>query len=197
MSSTPATPALPRRRLLEDALRSGIRRALQSSQKVSPSPTPNDLGGKVAFRRWMYRGGRPNRLAKILNGFSAALHSSGIFPSYVTLEVMGRKSGKVISFPLVMTVLNGERYLVSMLGEETNWVRNVKAAEGKARLVHGRSEQVLLEEVDVEQRAPILKAYLRIAPGARPHIPVSKDAPISEFEKIAAKYPVFRVETIK
>jgi hypothetical protein len=146
----------------------------------------------------MYRGGRPNKLAKILNRVSAILHSLGIFPYYfVTLEVVGRKSGKIISFPLAMTVINGERYLVSMLGEETNWVRNVKAAGGKARLRHGISEQVLLEEVDVKQRAPILEAYLQLAPGARPHIPVSKDAPVAEFEKIASKYPAFRVETIK
>jgi hypothetical protein len=46
-------------------------------------------------------------------------------------------------------------------------------------------------------RAPILKAYLQLAPGARPHIPVNKDAPVSEFEKIASKYPVFRLETVK
>jgi len=83
----------------------------------------------VAFHRWMYRGARPNTLAKILNRGAAILHSLGIFPNYfVTLEVVGRKSGKLISFPLAMTVMNGERYLVSMLGEETNWVRNVKAA---------------------------------------------------------------------
>ena len=96
-----------------------------------------------------------------------------------------------------MTVMNGERYLVSMLGEETNWVRNVRAASGKARLIHGITEQVLLKEVDIRQRAPILKAYLQLAPGARPHIPVSKEAPIPEFEKIASKYPIFRVETMK
>jgi len=146
----------------------------------------------------MYREGRPNQLAKILNRISATLHSLGIFPNYfVTLEVVGRKSGKIISFPLAMIVMNGERYLVSMLGDETNWVRNVKAAKGKVILRHGIREQVLLEEVDVRQRAPILKAYLKLAPGARPHIPVSKDAPVSEFEKIASKYPVFRVETMK
>ena len=138
----------------------------------------------MAFKRWMYRGGRPNKIAKIQNRFWAILHSLGILPDrFVTLEVVGRKSGKMISFPLAMTVMNGERYLVSMLGEETNWVRNVKAAGGKARLRHGISEQVLLEEVDVRQRAPILKAYLQLAPGARPHIPISKDAPVSEFEK--------------
>ena len=146
----------------------------------------------------MYRGGRPNIVARIQNRGWAILHSLGIFPGrYVTLEVVGRKSGKMVSFPLAMTVINGERYLVSMLGEDTNWVRNVRAAGGKARLIHGISEQVLLEEVEISQRAPILKAYLQIAPGARPHIPVSKDAPIAEFEKIVSKYPIFRLEAIK
>ena len=152
----------------------------------------------MAFKRWMYRGRHPNLLAKIQNRGWAILHSLGIFPErFVTLEVVGRKSGKIVNFPLAMTVLNGERYLVSMLGEDTNWVRNVRAASGKARLVHGKSEQILLEEVDSSQRALILKAYLQIAPGARPHIPVSKDAPISEFEKIASMYPVFRLKTIQ
>jgi deazaflavin-dependent oxidoreductase (nitroreductase family) len=152
----------------------------------------------MAFHQWMYRDGRPNRLAIILNRGWAFIHSLGIFPNYfVTLEVVGRQSGKTIRFPLAMTVLNGERYLVSMLGKDANWVRNVKAAGGKARLRHGRSEQVCLEEVDASQRAPILKAYLQIAPGARPHIPIRKDAPVSEFEKIASQYPVFRLETIQ
>lgn len=152
----------------------------------------------MALKRWMYRGGRPHALAKIQNKFWAMIHSLGILPAnFVTLEVAGRKSGKTIRFPLAMTLMNGERYLVSMLGEDTNWVRNIRAAGGKAKLVHGRSEQVLLEEVDVRQRAPILKAYLQLAPGARPHIPISKDASVSEFVKIAAKYPVFRVETTK
>ena len=30
--------------------------------------------------------------------------------------------------PLVVATVGGERYLVSMLGEEVNWVRNVRAA---------------------------------------------------------------------
>jgi F420H(2)-dependent quinone reductase len=124
------------------------------------------------------------------------VHSLGIWPNYlVTLEVVGRQSGKTISFPLAVTVMDGERYLVSMLGAEANWVRNVKAARGKATLRHGISEQVILEEVDVRQRAPILKAYLQLAPGARPHMSINKDAPISEFELIASKYPVFKLKT--
>ncbi|CUS04996.2 conserved protein of unknown function [Candidatus Promineifilum breve] len=148
----------------------------------------------MAIKRWMYRGGRPNGVAKFLNGISAKLHTTGIAPNYmVTLEVVGRKSGKVISFPLVMTVIDGERYLVSMLGEEANWVHNLKAAGGRATLRHGENEHVLLEDEDPAQRPPILKAYLKIAPGARPHMAVDKDAPLSEFEKVAADYPVFRV----
>ena len=152
----------------------------------------------MTLKRWMYRGGHPNRLTKIINQGWALIHSLGLFPNYlVTLEVAGRQSGKIISFPMAMTVIDGERYLVSMLGEDTNWVRNVRAAGGKARLRHGRTEQVFLDEVEISRRAPILKAYLKLAPGARPHIPVSKDAPISEFEKIASKYPVFQLEPIK
>jgi hypothetical protein len=49
--------------------------------------------------------------------------------------------------------------------------------------------------VEVSRRAPILKAYLQHAPGAQPHFPVRPDAPIAEFEAIAAGFPVFRVET--
>jgi len=150
----------------------------------------------MAFHRWLYRDGHPNRLARILNRGWALVHSLGVLPNYlVTLEVVGRHSGKTISFPLAMVVMNGQRYLVSMLGEEANWVRNVQAAGGRARLRHGISEQVILKDVDASQRAPILKAYLRIAPGARPHIPISKDAPVAEFENITSQYPVFRVET--
>ena len=152
----------------------------------------------MALKRWLYRGGRPNKLAKILNQGWAFIHATGIFPNYlVTLEVTGRQSGKKIDFPLAMTVLNRERYLVSMLGENTNWVRNVRAAHGKAILRHGIVEDVLLDEVDVSRRAPIIKAFLQHAPGARPHIPVDQDAAVSEFEKIASRYPVFQVKRLE
>jgi hypothetical protein len=86
-----------------------------------------------------------------------------------------------------------ERYLVSMLGDNADWVRNAHASAGAAVLRHGTSEEVRLEDVPVSQRAPILKAYLQVAPGARPHFDVSRDAPLAEFEKVAARYPVFRV----
>jgi deazaflavin-dependent oxidoreductase (nitroreductase family) len=111
----------------------------------------------------------------------------------VALEVIGRKSGRTISFPLVMVTVDGERYLASMLGDNTQWVRNVRAAGGKAVLRRGGREEVQLVEIPVDQRAPILKAYLQLADGARPHVPVDKDAPLGDFERIAAAYPVFRL----
>jgi hypothetical protein len=92
-----------------------------------------------------------------------------------------------------MAVVEGERYLVSMLGAEAAWVRNVKAAAGRAVLRHGRTEQVRLEELPLERRAPVLKVYLQCAPGARAHVTVDKDAPLEDFEAIAAQFPVFRV----
>jgi deazaflavin-dependent oxidoreductase (nitroreductase family) len=146
------------------------------------------------LKRWLYRGNRPHGLARLLNRGWAFLHARGIAPGYlVTLEVHGRRSGRPISFPLVMVSVGGERYLVSMLGADAAWVANVRAAGGHALLVHGRREAVRLEELEVEKRAPILKDYLKRAPGARPHVPVSKDAPLEDFEAIAADFPVFRV----
>lgn len=146
------------------------------------------------FKQWLYRGNRPNVIAKVLNRFWAIVHSTGIAPNYfVTLEVPGRKSGRLVSLPLVMVVLDGERYLVSMLGENAQWVLNVRANDGRAVIRSGKREEVLLEDVHTDQRAPILKAYLRRAPGARPHVTVDKDAPLEEFEQIAGEYPVFRV----
>lgn len=146
------------------------------------------------FKRWMYRGDRPRTLARVLNHGWALLHAAGIAPDYlVTLEVVGRKSGKRISFPLVMVSVDGRRYLVSMLGPNASWIRNLEAAGGQATLRHGRAEQVRLEEIEVAERAPIIRTYLQRAPGARPHVPVDKDAPLPEFAAIAARIPVFRI----
>lgn len=51
----------------------------------------------------------------------------------------------------------------------------------------------MLQEVDVGQRAPILRCYLQRASGARAHIPVDHRAPVEAFETVAARYLVFRI----
>lgn len=146
------------------------------------------------FTRWLYRGQRQSRMAWVLNWVSAAIGFVGLAPNYlVTLQVVGRRSGRVSSFPLVMAIVDGQRYLVSMLGTRVPWVLNLAAANGRAVLRHGRREEVRLEEVPVALRAPILKAYLQRAPGARPHIAIDKDAPLADFERLASSLPVYRV----
>ena len=147
------------------------------------------------YLRWLYKGGRPNRFAKMQNQVSALAFAAGMWPSRAgTLEVRGRRSGKTVSFPVVIADYEGERYLVSMLGSEANWVRNLEADGGRAELRHGKREAVTLVEVDPASRAPIIRRYLTLAPGARPHIPVDRTAPLGEFEQIAADYPVYRIE---
>lgn len=147
-----------------------------------------------ATRRRLYAGGRPGGLARLLNRGQAALHSAGIWPKRLaTLEVTGRRSGRRIALPVVIADFEGERYLVAMLGEGTDWVANVRAARGRAVLRHGKREEVHLEEVPPARRAAALRRYLQVAPGARAHFSVDQRAPLSEFEAIAPQHPVFRI----
>jgi deazaflavin-dependent oxidoreductase (nitroreductase family) len=143
----------------------------------------------------MYRTGRPGALARAMNRISAVQFSAGMLSPAraMTLEVRGRRTGRLISLPVVVAGYQGGRYLVSMLGNDANWVHNVRAAGGRAVLRRGRRQEVRLEEVQPADRAPILRRYLEVAPGARPHVPVDRHAPLAEFERIAGQFPVFRI----
>jgi len=147
------------------------------------------------MKQWIYRGGRPGLIARTLNKIMAIGYSAGVLSpaQAATLEVKGRRTGVPVSFPVMVADYNGERYLVSMLGNDANWVRNVRAADGRAVLRHGTREQVHLKDVEPGARAPILRRYLAVAPGARPHLPVDRHAPLAEFEQIADQFPVFRI----
>ncbi|MEV6324913.1 nitroreductase/quinone reductase family protein [Nocardia sp. NPDC051787] len=147
------------------------------------------------YLRWLYRTGRPNMFARLQNRFSATLFAWGVLPRRVAaLGIIGRRTGRLIWFPVVLTEVDGERYVVSMLGTNTNWVRNLTAADGHAILRHGVRETVHLAEVAPDRRGPILRQYLRIAPGARPHILIGPNAAPAEYEQIAPDFPVFRIE---
>ena len=146
------------------------------------------------FKRWLYRDDRPHLTARVLNRGWAVVHSAGLWLSRLaTVEVRGRKTGRTISLPVVIADYEGERYLVSMLGKDANWVRNVEAADGRAMLRHGRRELVRLEDVAEDERPAILRRYLACAPGARPHFGIDRRAPLEEFAPIAAKTRVFRI----
>lgn len=119
----------------------------------------------------------------------------GLLPdNLVTLLVKERGSGRMIGHVLVPVVYEDRRYLVSMLGDKSNWVLDQRATGGVAFLKRGRKEAVNLVEIPPETRAPILKAWCQIATSGRQHLPVAYDAPLSEFATVAADYPVFRVD---
>lgn len=149
------------------------------------------------LKRWIYRNDRPNPFAKLLNRFFGRRYRSGGLLARsrdVELEVLGRVSGRPVAFPIVLVDFDGATYAVSMLGANANWVHNVRAAHGHAIVRHAGAYSVRLIEVPVADRAPILQRYLQVAPGARPHIPVDRSAPIADFDAIAADFPVFRVD---
>jgi hypothetical protein len=145
--------------------------------------------------RLFYRAGRPNIAGRAAGRAWALASGRGLGRDFlVALETTGHRSGRISSIPIVIGDYEGERYVVSMLGERSPWVRNVRAAGGRAVIRHGRRHDVRLVEVPTDARAPIIKAYLDRAVGARPHIPVDHSAPVEAFEPIAATYPVFRIE---
>jgi deazaflavin-dependent oxidoreductase (nitroreductase family) len=143
--------------------------------------------------REMYAGGRGDERARWYARQWNRVFRLGLLPRrWVTLEVPGRRSGRLTSFPLGMADLDGRWYLVSMLGE-CNWVANVRAAEGEVVLRRRRRRAVRLVEVPVERRGAILRRYVDKVPGARPHIPVPRGAPEAAFAAIAEHHPVFEV----
>jgi deazaflavin-dependent oxidoreductase (nitroreductase family) len=147
------------------------------------------------YARWMYRSGRPNWVARPQNRLSSILFGMGLLPRRVaSLEVRGRRTGKGVSFPIVIADWEGNEYVVSMLGEQANWVQNVRAADGVAVLRRGHREEVVLKEVGAADRAPIIRRYAAVAPGGRPHLGLRRTASLEECEELAPSTPVFRID---
>lgn len=158
-------------------------------------PAPYRDPAEQSYLRFFYRDWRPTRLGKLVTGILAWVSGLGILPPVlVTLQVRGRRSGRLRSKILVVAEYEGQRYLVSMLGNNSEWVRNVRAAGGEAFVKRGRSRPVRLTEIPAAERAPILKEYCQVATSGRYHFPVAYDAPIEEFRAVAERYPVFRID---
>jgi len=121
----------------------------------------------------------------------------GLLPDLLlTLRTKDRLTGRLQAHVLAPATYEGHRYLVSMLGEGSNWVQNVRAMNGAAYIQRVVIRPVLLTEIPAVQRAPILKAWCQIATSGRRHLPVPYDAPVSAFEAIARDYPVFRIDAV-
>jgi deazaflavin-dependent oxidoreductase (nitroreductase family) len=140
---------------------------------------------------------KPSTSDNVFNATVARLTKLGIsvWGSRI-LYVRGRSTGELRSTPVNLLTVDGTRYLVAPRGV-TQWVRNVRAANGQAQLRVGRrTEDVRMIELADEAKPALLRAYLKrwwfevgvFFDG------VNAKAPESQLRQIAPGYPVFRVE---
>ena len=77
------------------------------------------------------------------------------------LEVPGRRSGQPQQVPVNLLVIGERRYLVSARGHG-QWVRNVRANEGRLDLRVGRTRTShVARELADDEKVEVLRAYLR------------------------------------
>ncbi len=109
------------------------------------------------------------------------------------LEHRGRRTGQPHHTPVNLLSVESDQYLVAARGE-TEWVRNVRADDGRVVLVLGRHrDERRAVEIPAAERTPILRAYLRrwkfevgmFFEGVGP------DSSDEEFRAIADRHPVF------
>jgi deazaflavin-dependent oxidoreductase (nitroreductase family) len=111
------------------------------------------------------------------------------------LEVRGRKSGQPRRVPVNLLHHEGDDYLVSPRGEG-EWVRNVRAADGRLALILGRRRsEWQAHEVTGDDRVPVIRAYLRRWK-AEVGVFFEGVGPDSSDEELAAqapRHPVFKL----
>ena len=169
----------------------------RTATRLSRWLSPQDYSADVRYRS-------PSRLyGKLSRWIGVPLTSLGLAPQHaVTLEVAGRRTGRLRRNPVLLTAFEDGEYLVSLAGE-SEWVRNVRAANGRVVLRRRGARPVQLLEVPPASRAPVLAAYQAAGAArsgeaaarvqARFNFGLDPAATVADFERIAHRYPVFRV----
>ncbi|WP_131768972.1 nitroreductase family deazaflavin-dependent oxidoreductase [Candidatus Protofrankia californiensis] len=143
---------------------------------------------------------KPGRFTQhVANNLVASFTRAGIsiWGSRV-LEVKGRTSGQPRRVPVNLLSHEGRQYLVAPRGE-TQWVRNLRAADGNLDILLGRRrEHRTAHEVADTDKAPILRAYLRRwkAEVGVFFDGVSADSTDEEVARIAPRHPVFALDPL-
>jgi hypothetical protein len=178
----------------------GLREMTARSGSIAEAPeadpfTEPDPAERSAVNRLFYRNRRPTWLGHWVSQFFCWWARFGLPPrSWVALQVRDRTSGRMRQDAVVIATVAGQRYVVSMFGTISDWLHNLEAAHGDAVIAHGGSVRVRLLTVPAEQRAPILREYVRVASSGRKHFPLPVGAPLADFAAIASQYPVYRIE---
>ncbi len=111
----------------------------------------------------------------------------------------GRKTGRPVRTSLSRTEYGGQSYFVSLAGE-FGWVRNVRAAGGRATILSGGRQSVRIEEVPPAERAPVLLAYVQKrafthsgSQSARHFFGLGSNPTLEDMQALAERYIVFRI----
>lgn len=142
---------------------------------------------------------RPPWWLKYVNKAMIGLQHLGISFGPVVLTVPGRKSGKPRSTPVTPMTVDGKEYVVGGL-PGSDWSANVRAA-GEGKLQRGRrTERVRLVEMSVDEARPLLREFpIKVPTG----VGFIKNAGLvtgpnpDEFEALAGRCPVFRLDPVK
>jgi deazaflavin-dependent oxidoreductase (nitroreductase family) len=149
---------------------------------ASPSATPRHYRRPGWFTRNVF-----NRAVAGLTRLGVSVWGSRV------LEVPGRRSGEPRRVPVNLLSIDGTQYLVSARGEG-EWVRNVRANQGRVDLLLGRRRShYVAHEVPDADKVGILRAYLRRwkAEVGAFFDGVDADSSDEAILAIAPKHPVF------
>jgi len=154
---------------------------------------------------------RVNLFVRFNNAVMRSLIRAGLrIGTFAVLTVPGRKTGRPLNVPLVVFTHGDNRYLVASYGV-VNWVRNLRAADGRANLQSGHAtEKISAIELPAEQAGPILRFTLQTGPPGiprlivrifrrflvLPYLDVDMDSSDDDFVRAARNHPVFRLQPV-
>lgn len=138
------------------------------------------------------------RMTNTANKLIAGLQRLGIaFGPMQLLTVVGRRTGRMLTFPIAVNEIDGGRYIFQAFPKAA-WVANVRAADTVTLTRGRRSSTARLVELPVDERRPVLRSLVATSPASVGNRFVTTglaDAPTPDGVAAAAsRIAVFRVE---
>ena len=118
--------------------------------------------------RLFYRDWRPTFPGRWVNRLNCWWSGLGLPPRFqAALEVRSRVPGRMRANPVAVATVEGQDYLVSMLGPNSDWVKNIEAAHGDAVIRQGRRVAFIFFRCHPSKRRPsCAKTYASPEAGA-------------------------------